>query len=834
MRFVLAQRLSYWLGESTDLLKKELVMTQDFTRATLLATAIAAILASAPTLSAARDADLDNATARRQAMDEWYNETYSQRGHSDENARRHKKALFSASYERFLMSAANSERLRNGAMLPQSGTSRPVIDATLASAATGTTWANIGPTKANYAQNGGTTLNSSDSGRVRNIVTDPANSQTVYVAFAGGGVWKSTDGGAFWSAKTETLGSLSVGSLEMDPNNANTLYLGLGDPFDGTGIGLVKSTNGGDAWSAPIFLGDSSVIPDIAVVPGNSSIVMVATNKGLYRSTDGGSSYAKVTIATGSAESPYVWSIASGGGSNWVISLEADPSATATNGQIWRSADNGATWTRTTSGLTDAGGLARMTVASAPSLRTTLYALAAKSTFTGSSDFANVFKSTNGGSTWTAMGSTTKGGRVTYKSYTNKNTESTALSTVLNGQGWYGQMIVVDPTNPNSVFFGGALLLAKTADGGSTYSQASNWLAQFSLPYVHADMHAGYFSNDGKLFVGSDGGIFLSTNAGTSWTATLNEGIASHLVYQVGSSTANTNAVIVGLQDNGTRVRVSNTGVFNQEIGGDGFGCDVNQTNANQMLGSLYYSRIQKSTDAGLNFASACSGITECNNSSTAPFITVLSRWAGDSTGNTLFTYSNTKVYKTTNYAGAWAALGVSGLPTTSFYIRGVSAAKTNASVIGVVANGGRVFLTNNGGSTWTTPAVLPNNGLSLSSIAFDPIDSNTIYVTSVAPDQTKNHIWKSTNFGASWAVLDAGGFPAGIPVNSIQADPITGTTLYAGAHMGVYRSLDSGATWSRYGAGMPLVNVTDVYVAADDSLVRAATFGRSVWELTP
>ena len=812
-------------------------MTPVLKRASLLAAVLASTLAGTATSAIAKDIDKDSddATARRQAKDEWYNETYSQRGRSELNARRHKKALFSHSYEVFLMQAAERERQRYASLLPRSGTSKTVINPLLASAATGTTWANIGPTKANYEKNGGTTLNVSDSGRVRNIITDPANPNTLYVAFAGGGVWKSTDGGAFWQAKTETLGSLSVGSLEMDPSNANTLYLGLGDPFDGTGIGLVKSTDGATTWSAPIYLGDSSVIPDIAVAPGNPNIVLVATNKGLYRSTDAGATYAKVNIPTGLAASPYIWSIAWGGGSNFAASLEADPAATATNGQIWLTTDNGATWTRSTTGLSDAGGLARMTVASAPSNRLVMYATAAKSTFTGSNDFANLFKSTNGGSTWTAVGGTVKGGRTTYKSYSNRNTESTSLATLFNGQGWYDQMVVVDPANANNVFFGGALLVAKSADGGSTYSQVSNWLAQFSLPYVHADIHAGHFASNGTFYVGSDGGIFVSSSGGTSWLATLNEGIASHLVYQAGSSTNNINAVVAGLQDNGTRVRVSNTGVFNQTIGGDGFGCDVNQGNANLMLGSLYYSRVFKSTDGGLNFSAACSGITECNNSSTAPFTTVLSRWAGDSTGNTLYTYSNTKVYKTIDYAGSWSALGVTGLPTTSLYIRGVSAAPGNGSVIGVVANSGRVFLSSNGGASWAAPAAaLPNNGFSLSSIAFDPTDPNTVYVTSVAPDQTKNHVWKSTNLGASWAVIDGGGFPTGIPVNAISVDPLTHTTLYAAAHLGVYRSLDSGATWSRFGAAMPLVNVTSLYVAADDSIVRAATFGRSVWELTP
>jgi hypothetical protein len=787
------------------------------------------LLAAAPASAAPKERD--DATARRQAMDEWYNENYAHHGNGNK-AYRQDKQLWSPAYERFMLDAAQRERQRYGRLLPGSDTSATVVDPkSAAAAAVGGSWTNIGPTAANYAQNGGTTLNGiSDTGRVRNIVTDPADARTIYVAFAGGGVWKSTDGGAFWNAKTETLGSLSVGALEMDPNNARTLYLGLGDPFDGTGIGLAKSTDGADTWSNPVVLGAATVIPDIAVSPANSNLVLVATNKGLYRSVDGGASYATVAINTGSAEAPYVWSIAWGGGSNFVLSLEAAPSATATDGQIWRSADGGATWTRA-SGITDGSGVGRVTVASAPSNRNTMYAVAANTSGTAN-DFANLFKSTDGGATWSGVGATKKGGRTTFKSYSNRNTESSTLQTLFNGQGWYDQMVVVNPANANEVHFGGALLVARTADGGSTYSQVSNWLAQFGLPYVHADIHAAHYDRNGALYVGSDGGIFVTTNGGGSWSAALNEGIASHLVYQVGSSTIDRSKVVVGLQDNGTRVRVGSTGVFNQEIGGDGFACDVNQANANQMLGSLYYSRIYKSTDGGLNFASACSGITECNNSSTAPFRTVLARWDGDANGNTLYTFSNAKAYKTTNYAGSWTALGTSGLPTTGLYLRGVGTARSNGSVVGLVANSGRVFLSANGGSSWTAPAALPNHGSSLSAIAFDTANTGIVYVASVAPDSTKTHLWRSANGGASWSAIDGGGFPTGVPVNNVLVDPITSTTLYAATHLGAYVSSDSGATWSRLGAGMPLVNVTDLYISRDATLVRAATFGRSVWEL--
>jgi photosystem II stability/assembly factor-like uncharacterized protein len=763
----------------------------------------------------------DDPNARKRAMDEWYNESYA-KPHGKELR---KGGPWSPSFRKFMNDAAAKERAKYASLLPGTSTSITASgDPTASIAATGTTWVNIGPTKANYMQNGSTSLNKTDAGRVRDIIVDKNNPSIIYVAFSGGGVWKTTDGGTTWTPKSETLGSLSTGSLAIDPNNSNTLYLGLGDPFDGTGLGLVKSTDGGNTWFAPVYLGTATEIADLIVAPGNSNIVLAATSAGLFRSVDAGATWSAISMSTGFAGAPYGWSIEWTGGTKFVATIDADPLAASGTyqGQIWSSSDNGATWTRAT-GVTASAGLERITVAAAPSNRDVVYALAANP----SGDLADLFKSTNGGATWTALAAGAK-------RYKNGNAEGRTVSTLFSTQGWYDQLLIVSPTNPNLVFFGGALHLAKTTDGGSTYSQVTNWLGQFSLPYVHADFHAAAFDPTGtKLYIGNDGGIFFSTDGGATFSDSMNVGIASHLIYDIGISGANRNAVIAGLQDNGTRVRVSNTAVYNQEIGGDGFDCEIHPTNGSLMLGSLYYARIQRSTDGGLNWVSACSGITECNNSSTAPFTTRLALGLADATGNTVYTHSNTKVYKSTNFGTAWTALGVSGLPTTNLFIRNVAAAKSNASVVGVVASGGRVFLSNNGGSTWTTPAALPNNGLSLSDLTFDPTNHNILYVGSVAPDGTKNHLWKSTDFGASWTAIESG-LPAGVPVNTVTVDPGSSATLYAATHLGVYRSTDAGTSWTRFGAGMPLVEVTDVQVLPDSSLVRAATFGRSVWELQP
>ena len=316
-----------------------------------------------------------------------------------------------------------------------------------------------------------------------------------------------------------------------------TLYLGLGDPFDGTGIGIVKSTDGGDdlvGARVPRRL-DASSRRSWSIRPTRRSSSPRRTRASIARPTAARRSR-QIAIATGQTEAPYVWSIASTGGNSFVARARGAPQRH--DGHDRRPDLDAAPitarrWTQAT-GITerqrrrphharvgavephdrvrDGGGAeldGRRPISPTSSSRP------------------------NGGATWTALGA------ATHKKLHELEQRLVELGTLLNGQGWYNQLVVVDPTNPNVAYFGGALLLAKTSDGGTTlHARCRTGSAQFGLPYVHADFHAGAFDARRHLYVGTDGGIFKSTDSGTTFTDALNVGLVTHLLYSVGSSPA--------------------------------------------------------------------------------------------------------------------------------------------------------------------------------------------------------------------------------------------------------------------------------------------------------
>ncbi len=696
-------------------------------------------------------------------------------------------------------------------------------------AAPGSKWVNLGPAAGTVdydVTEGGVqrrlSLAAIDSGRVNEIVVHPREPNTVFVASAEGGLWRTRDGGRTWQPRTENEPTLALSSIAVDPRTPTTIYLGLGDAkegsFGGAGVGVIKSSDGGETWSAPVALGTSRVVNTILVDPIAPEIVLAGTDRGLFRSLDAGLTFKPVTLPADapSAIEDLTWT----GGDRFVLAagntwLDRDGGAV-----LLVSSDRGKTWSLP-DGLGDTSNFLSFAVAAAPSERSRLYALASRVNL----ELGEIFTSADGGESWTPLQAHTI-------SYVNGTLERPGLSVLLGRQGGYNQLVIVDPGDPQTVYFGGADHLVKTTDGGATFSILSHWRGETGLPYLHSDFQCAAFDGNGALWLGTDGGVARSTDGGATWSTVENRGLATHLIYSVSSSPAARDVVIAGLQDNGTRVRVGATTEFTQRAYADGFGVLVHPHDASRMLSSVYYTRILKSLDGGHSYQASYQGILEAAWRELAPFYTQIVPSPADATGNTVFTFTNRTVYRSTNFGDTWTRLPVGGLAGD---IRNLAVARGNGDRLALIAEGGEILLSDDGGMSWTAAGSLPNHAGRLSHIAFNPVDSDTLYVASVAPVKGASHLWRSNDHGATWTAIDtAANFPRGVPVNVVAGDPGDGKTLYAGTHLGLYKSSDGGKNWTRFGSGLPLVSVTDVYVSPDSTLLRIGTYGRGIWELTP
>jgi photosystem II stability/assembly factor-like uncharacterized protein len=525
----------------------------------------------------------------------------------------------------------------------------------------GIDWINLGPTTADFETNGAT-FNQVDGGRLRSIVPHPGDPNILFIATAGGGIWKTYNAGATWEPLTDRLGTLGSGALAMDPRNPDILVYGFGDTFDSDlqMPGVVTSTDGGATWSndkSPVpltatiggFPAVATQVRDLKIDPNNSAVILAATNIGLFRSTDFGAHWTLLTLP--GANAWMGWSIAWAGGTNWLVTAQEltvslanliQPPRANDSGKLgyFRSTDDGATFTDASASFPAGVGrvtlaVATSTVGDPPTAR--VYALAANLPGpTAAFATRDVYRSEDGGQTFIALG-VNSGARPTNPTFYQRDLD------VLHGQAWYNQAILVDPTNPDTVFIGGNLSMIRTTNAGATWSVVADWLPASDgapLDYLHADYHAmaaSLASGSPVYYFGTDGGLFKSEDAATALRPhikdALNRGVVSHLVYSVGCSHEGWPAELLGftlggLQDNGTRVRAlpklfpspSGPSSFNMVIGGDGVGVavsrDLNAQNLPKAVlastpgGDARFPPLYISSDGAVTFTSLNSGIS--------------------------------------------------------------------------------------------------------------------------------------------------------------------------------------------------------------------------------
>ncbi|MBK8724464.1 MAG: tandem-95 repeat protein [Holophagaceae bacterium] len=622
-----------------------------------------------------------------------------------------------------------------------------------------------------------------------------------------------------------------------------------------------------------------------------TDVVLVGTNNGLFRSTNGGSSYA--AVADTDVSGKLVWSLVKTS-AGWLAATET--TGTPRLGALVLSTDLGATWapiatplpvSTTTIGATTYNiAPGRITLGVGLPGDATVYAFAAYSVTSPAtaSDYGqyDLFFSTNGGASWTACQLTVPSTGAS-KTPSGSNTDQPDMD-IMAGQAFYNHMLLVDPTvaNRDTVYVAGQLSSArstnaKAAAAGSTWTLLTNWLPRSpfaSMQYAHADFHCAAFTNVGgtaRLLFGNDGGLALSSDGGSTWTHAKNIGITSHLIYAMASgplSNCSADSALAGLQDNGTHNRnfplsPAGTGtVWDQTKGGDGFGVGWSQANNATTLATYVFNDIDRSTsnppDDQLKWNTFTTGLPGApGNDRDYYFVTpiVTPSGAADPTGTVFFSYSgpdgnagstaSNKIFKSsgsgwTTIANAEPSTAITTGLTSGRYVRaeshGLGIHPTDLNRIAAAGNGGILLITTNGGTSWTERnlSAMPASGARSwqgFNASAEWVDNNTLYACSESSAANSIHVAKSTDGGATWAAAETG-LPD-LPVTKLLCDrgDATGNTLYAATWLGVYRTTNGGSSWSLLGTGLPQVRVADIYLHPNSAFLRAATWGRGVWQ---
>jgi PKD repeat protein len=380
------------------------------------------------------------------------------------------------------------------------------------------------------------------------------------------------------------------------------------------------------------------------------------------------------------------------------------------------------------------------------------------------------------------------------------------------GQGWFTLSIAASPNNENIVSIGGVNIWT-SFDGGETWEIRAHWYGDNGTPYVHADIHdLTYNPHNNLLYAASDGGIFEADAGINSWTD-LSNGLQIGQMYRLGCSASNASLVVQGWQDNGTNQY--NAGQWNRILGGDGMECFIDWSNPNYQYGESQYGNIARSDDGGSNFQGITNNINE-----DGEWVTP---WTQHPTAAATIFAGFKNVWKSSNRGDSWTK--ISNLNIGGITILEVS--KSNPSTI-YISNGTAIFKTDNGGTTWNN-LIIPSAGSNaITDLAINDSNPNKIWMTR-SGYTAGNKVYQSDDGGANWQNISSG-LP-NIPCNTIVNQAGTNNGVYVGTDFGVYYYDSQIQTWIPYMNGMPNVRIDELEIHYASNKLRAATYGRGLWE---
>lgn len=677
------------------------------------------------------------------------------------------------------------------------------------------------------------------SGRSLAVAVSHADTNTVLLGTAGGGIWKSTDGGFNWSPKSDDLGSLAISCFAQHPTDANIWYAGTGEPsFNAdyiSGIGVLKSTDGGETWTALNLLSDALThISGIVINKSNPDIVVVAnyfndsdpTINGIYRSVNGGASWSATNlVGTEFRPSGLIGHPADNDTMYAVLGRTITPNQ---NG-IWKSTNAGATWFLLASGAPGAqpGGLPNLrtlggksSIAISAANPMIMYGL-----FSNGIDNSNeligsdsgMFKSTNGGLNWFNA---------------NLPDQSSGGLTFFAGQGFYDIYTAIHPGNSNVVYAGG-IDLYRTTNGGTTWQNLT--VGYTSSRKFHPDQQGIGFNplNPNTLYIVGDGGIMKSYDGGVT-LIDLNPTLQITQFTGLAVSATDTTLILGGSQDNGTELASSGNLFWTLVSDGDGGYTAIDPTNPNIQYSQRFHVQGEnfsqlKTTNRWSTESFINSGLDKNDRSEFyVPFI------MDPNDPSTLY-LGTFRMYKTTNAGSSWNAVSGDLTAQDPFTITSVSVSSKDSRYVAAGTFDGTIALSTDAGLTWQSIDNVSTMPLRpVSDIVFDPNDPDRIYATfqgySRLVNDTRGHVWRTLNQGGSWTNI-TGNLPD-VPVNALVVDPSDNNRLVIGTDAGLFQTLNGGTTWLPYNEGFPSGAVVVELIHHEASgLLFASTHGRGAFK---
>ena len=688
-------------------------------------------------------------------------------------------------------------------------------------------WRHIGPFRA---------------GRTKSAVGVVQQPNVFYIGPTNGGVWKSNDYGRTWQPIFDAMSSGSIGAIEVAPSNPDIIYVGSGEglqrPDLSTGNGLYRSNDAGRTWQH-LGLRDGQQIPRIAIDPANPDRIFVAvlghpygpnTERGIYRSTNGGQSFERVLYKdenTGGADvllSPndpntiyaVLWEARQGPWENAAWSGK--------NSGLFKSTDGGATWTQLAGGLpTTADGLGRIGIGISPSDPRRLYITATAGAKSG------IYRSDDAGATWVR----TTGDARYY------------------GRGDDFASITVDPRDPNTLYTMN-IVAWKSTDGGYTWKSLRG--APGGDDYQRLWINP---TNPQVMLLAADQGAVITVNGGETWSSWYNQGTAQF--YHVTADWNWPYMLCGGQQESGSACVSSrgNDGSITYRDWRPVGASEYSYVAPDPLDPNIYYggtvTRFDRRTgqvqnvspNAGRGRGAAGSGPDYFRGIRTMPILF-------SPINKRKLYYGTNVVWETVNGGKSWKRLSDdlsrptwAVPPSVGIYATTPAAKPTRRGVVYTIApspvdsntiwagtDDGLIQVTRNGGRTWTDvtpPQLAPWWKVSIMDASH--FDANTAYaaVNTFRLDDLRPHLYRTRDGGKTWMEI-VNGIASDAPTNVIREDPVRRGLLYAGTETQVWVSMNDGDAWQPLKLNMPPISIRDLIIKDDD--VAVGTHGRGFWIL--